>query len=206
MTYEILPEPDKDGYGLRAVPAAELHAEALISEGSGEADGLAEEGVTGHAEQQVNNREIVDDGSAQTLTLDEIEELKKNATGAGQEIIAKLLESHSTIDKKTVFSLAKYKLRKERKYLKRFTVLPLDSNILMECLVDRRESHRALELRHESLGLLGCWANVHHSGNVRLENIRPSGRYLVVDDTGGLVVAAMAERLGILYRDRKSVV
>lgn len=199
LTYELSTESEEDGYSLRVVPAAELHAEALISEGSGEADGMIEEADAGNTDQQPirSNRDINDDGSAQTLTWEEIEELKRNATVAGKEIIDKLLESHSKIDKKTAFSLAKYKLRKEKKYLKRFTVVPLDVNILTEYMLEQKEASRIMELRHESIGLLGCWGNVHHSGN--LENIDPSGRYLVIDDTGGLVVAAMAERMGILY-------
>jgi tRNA (adenine-N(1)-)-methyltransferase non-catalytic subunit len=201
MTYELSNDSEEDGYSLRVVPAAELHAEALISDGSGEADGMIEEADAGNTEQQQqpirSNRDINDDGSAQTLTWEEIEELKQNATGAGKEIIDKLLESHSTIDKKTAFSLAKYKLRKEKKYLKRFTIVPLDVNILTEYMLEQKEASRIMELRHESIGLLGCWGNVHHSGNLR--DIDPSGRYLVVDDTGGLVVAAMAERMGILY-------
>lgn len=198
LTYELSNESEEDGYSLRVVAAAELHAEALISEGSGEADGIVEEADSANTEQPIrSNRDINDDGSAQTLTWEEIEELKQNATGAGKEIIDKLLESHSTIDKKTAFSLAKYKLRKEKKYLKRFTVVPLDVNILTEYMLEQKEASRIMELRHESIGLLGCWGNVHHSGN--LENIDPSGRYLILDDTGGLVVAAMAERMGILY-------
>ncbi|EED24567.1 eukaryotic translation initiation factor 3, gamma subunit, putative [Talaromyces stipitatus ATCC 10500] len=200
QTYELLPTPEEDGYSLRVVPAAELHAEALISEGSAEVDGLIEEPPeSGSAGQQPirSNRDINDDGSAQTLTWEEIEDLKRNTTGAGKEIIDKLLESHSTIDKKTAFSLAKYKLRKEKKYLKRFTIVPLDVNILTEYMLEQKEAHRIMELRHELIGLLGCWGNVHHSGN--LENVEPNGRYLVIDDTGGLVVAAMAERMGILH-------
>ncbi|OKL59888.1 tRNA (adenine(58)-N(1))-methyltransferase non-catalytic subunit trm6 [Talaromyces atroroseus] len=206
VTYEILNEPSEDGHSLRIVPAAELHAEALITEGSGEADGMLEETDAANGEQQPmrTNRDIVDDGSAQTLTLDEIEELKKNSTGAGEDIIAKLLESHSAIDKKTVFSLAKYKLRKEKKYLKRFTVLPMDVNLLTDYMLERKELNRTMELRHEIIGLIGCWGNVHNSGNSRLENLKPSGRYLVADDTGGLVVAAMAERMGILYPSQSS--
>jgi tRNA (adenine58-N1)-methyltransferase non-catalytic subunit len=203
VTYEILSEPSEDGYSLRMVPAAELHAETLITEGSGEADGLIEEAdmEKENRERQPmrTNKDINDTGSAQTLTMDEIEELKKNSTGAGEEIIAKLLESHSSIDKKTVFSLAKYKLRKEKKYLKRFTVLPLDVNLVTDYMLERKEANRILELRHESIGLIGCWGNVHNTGNSAPENIPPSGRYLVADDTGGLVVAAMAERMGILY-------
>ncbi|KAH8697798.1 putative eukaryotic translation initiation factor 3, gamma subunit [Talaromyces proteolyticus] len=201
LTFELLEEPEEDGYSLRIVPAAELHAEALISEGSGDVDGVGEEldGENSDDMPTRTNRDIVDDNSSQALTLDEIEELKRNSTGAGQEIIDKLLESHSAIDKKTAFSLAKYKVRKRRKYLKRFTVLPLDVKILTEYILQGKEPHKIMEIRDEMIGLLGCWGNVHHAGNLQLEGMESSGRYLVVDDTGGLVVAAMAERMGILY-------
>lgn len=148
------------------------------------------------------NRNIVDDASTQKLTTQEIEELKKEASGAGKDIVAKLLESHTNLDKKTAFSLAKYTLRKRKKYIRRFTVLPLDVGFLTNYLLDQRDAQRAMELRDEHVGLLGCLGNVHHGGDSTLNaisSIKPNGRYLVVDETGGLIVAAMAERMGILY-------
>jgi tRNA (adenine-N(1)-)-methyltransferase non-catalytic subunit len=64
------------------VPAAELHAEALITEGSGEADGEGED-LEPNGDSDVNmrtNRETVDDVSSHKLTLAEIEALKKEST------------------------------------------------------------------------------------------------------------------------------
>lgn len=148
------------------------------------------------------NRDIVDDASCQKLTLDEIEALKKDTTGAGKDIVAKLLESHSALDQKTAFSLAKYKLRKRKKFLKRFQVLPLDIPNLTKWMLQEKDAAKNMELRDEMLALVGCWANVHHGGNHFVEEAigsTPSGRWLVVDDTGGFIVAAMAERMGILY-------
>ncbi|KAL2004595.1 hypothetical protein VTN00DRAFT_3331 [Thermoascus crustaceus] len=205
LTFEIQDEPDDDGYVLRVVSAAELHAEALITEGSGEADGEGEDlepSISDGGVNARNNRETVDDGSAQKLTLSEIEALKKQATGAGREIIAKLLESHSALDQKTAFSLAKYTLRKRKKFLKRFTVLPMDVGLLTEWMLEEKDAGRIMELRDELIGLIGCWGNVHHGGNPSLDEtipVKPNGRYLIVDETGGLVVAAMAERMGILH-------
>ncbi|KAL1964368.1 hypothetical protein VTN77DRAFT_7053 [Rasamsonia byssochlamydoides] len=204
LTFEIQDHPDEDGHVLRVVPATELHAEALISEGSGEADGEPEDfDMYGDGDVPLRtNRDTIDDSSSQKLTLAEIEELKKKATGAGKEIIARLLQSHSAIDQKTAFSLAKYKLRKQKKFLKRFTVLPMDVSMLTQYLLEEKDAPRIMELRDELIGLLGCWGNVHHGGNTLLEETvasKPNGRYLIVDETGGLVVAAMAERMGILY-------
>ncbi|KAL2220461.1 putative eukaryotic translation initiation factor 3, gamma subunit [Thermoascus aurantiacus ATCC 26904] len=207
LTFEIQDEPDEDGYVLRVVSAAELHAEALITEGSGEADGEGEDfapGGDGGVDVNVrDNRDTIDDGSTQKMTLAEIEALKKQATGAGREIIARLLESHSALDQKTAFSLAKYTLRKRKKFLKRFTVLPVDVGLLTQWMLEEKDAGKIMELRDEHLGLIGCWGNVHHGGNTSLDETvgaKPNGRYLIVDDTGGLVVAAMAERMGILYR------
>lgn len=185
---------------MRIITAAELHAESLITEGSGEADGEGDEpDVSGDAETPMRtNREIVDDTSTQKMTLQEIEELKNGSSDAGRDIIAKLLESHSALDQKTAFSLAKYTLRKRRKYMKRFTVLPLDVSLLTNFMMEEKDAARTMELRDELIGLIGCWGNVHHGGNVSV-GPKPNGRYLVVDETGGLIVAAMAERMGILY-------
>jgi tRNA (adenine-N(1)-)-methyltransferase non-catalytic subunit len=154
-----------------------------------------------------NNRLTVDDGSRQKLSMEEIEELKRLDTGSGKETIAKIVAAHSGIDEKTVFSLAKYIQRKHKKYLRRFTILPLDVNILVDITLEKEPS-RIMELRAETLGLLTSWANVHH-GVPTTSNADGGqvggGRWLVVDDTAGLIVAAMAEKMGILYHDTDSI-
>ncbi|THC92524.1 hypothetical protein EYZ11_008007 [Aspergillus tanneri] len=202
LTFEILSTPgESNGSSLRIIPAAELHAESLITEGEGDGEGDEAEMNTDNPPMRTN-RETVDDGSAQRMTLEEIEALKKESSGSGREIIAKLLESHSALDQKTAFSLAKYTLRKRKKYMKRFTALPLDVSLLTNYMLHEKDASKSLELRDELLGLLGCWGNVHHGGDASLDKAiasKPNGRYLVIDDTGGLVVAAMAERMGILY-------
>ncbi|KAJ5621095.1 hypothetical protein N7510_005079 [Penicillium lagena] len=200
MTYEIDNPDEKDGHVLRAVSAAELHAEALIADADvdGEGEGLEQEDGT----PMRTNRETIDDSSTQRLTVQEIEELKKTATGAGREIVEKILQSHSALDQKTAFSLAKYTLRKRKKFIKRFTIFPMDVSLLTSYILEGRDAARTLELRDEHIGLLGCLANVHHGGNLAMDSSpvpKPNSRYFVVDDTGGLVVAAMAERMGILY-------
>ena len=152
-----------------------------------------------------SNRGTIDDPSRQKMTMDEIEHLKKEGSGAGRDLISKLLLSHSAIDQKTTFSLAKYTLRKTKKYLRRFTVLPLDVATLNNYLITDKEPSRIMELREEMLSLIGSWANVRHTPGIPLEkeNERPigCGRWLVIDETGGLVVASLAERMGILTPD-----
>jgi tRNA (adenine58-N1)-methyltransferase non-catalytic subunit len=136
----------------------------------------------------------------------EIEALKMDETGSSRDLIAKILESHSTLDQKTAFSLAKYTLRKHKKYLKRFCVLPLDVATVIDWQMNERDFAKILEIRNEMLGLMGSWANVHSAGidDNNVSDTSPSCRYLVVDDTGGLVIAAMAERMGILQPQESS--
>ncbi|KAL5388933.1 hypothetical protein DPSP01_002639 [Paraphaeosphaeria sporulosa] len=222
LTYEFLEQEDpKAQPKLRVVPAAELHAEALGSDHAAPAeakddDAPAEGGVAydivGEDGEVImrNNRLTVDDPSRQTLSMDEIEELKKAGSGSGKDIIEKIMASHLGIEEKTRFSLAKYTLRKSRKYLKRFTVLPLDIPILTE-YVTEKEAYRIMELRDDSLGLICSWANIHSGATSRVMTAEDGasqiggGRWLVVDDTGGLVTAALAERMGILYPPTEEV-
>ncbi|KAF2474175.1 Gcd10p-domain-containing protein [Lindgomyces ingoldianus] len=217
LTFEILDKEDgRSKTELRVVPAAELHAEALGSDHVTPAESR-EETVEGGVEFDIvrddgevimrSNRLTLDDPSRQTLSMEEIEELKKAGTTSGKEIIEKIMASHLAIDEKTSFSLAKYTLRKSRKYLKRFTVLPLDIGMLTEFITER-EAYKIMELREESLGLISSWANIHCGSASRVLTARDGvsqiggGRWLVVDDTGGLVVAALAEKMGILYPNK----
>lgn len=197
------------------MPASELHAEALGSEhtpiaetGEAPPEGDAGFDIVGDDGKVLmrNNRLTVDDASRQKLTMDEIEELKKAGTGSGRDIIAKIMASHNAIDEKTSFSLAKYTLRKSRKYLKRFTALPMDVGLLTEYVLEK-EAYKIMELREDLLGLICSWANIHCGATTRVQTAEDGvsqiggGRWLVVDDTGGLVTAALAERMGILYSD-----
>lgn len=168
-----------------------------------------------------SNRETIDDNARQTLTSEEIEALKRDGTQSGQDLIAKLMLSHTGMDEKTTFSMAKYKVLKEKKFLRQFTVFPLDMSAFGNFWLGERDANRVMEMREEMLGLLGCWGNVHYTaaepappgvpqiGRTEEEQIeevkRPKPadgkRYLVIDDTCGLLVGALAERMGVLYSD-----
>ena len=183
-------------------PTSELEG----GEKSRKGEGGIEYDIIGEDGQLVmrTNREIIDDSSQQVMTMDEIERLKADGLN-GKDLVSKILDSHSGLDQKTAFALAKYTLRKTRKYLKRFTVLPLDVATLVRWMFYDRESMKILEIREEILALIGSWSNLHYtpaqtqdiSGGAKGE--QSNGRWLAVDETGGLIVAYMAERLGLLY-------
>ncbi|KAJ4366920.1 tRNA (adenine(58)-N(1))-methyltransferase non-catalytic subunit trm6 [Neocucurbitaria cava] len=214
LTFELLDKDHgKSKTELRVVPASELHAEALGNEHAPATEASDEAADSGAGfdivseDGQVlmrNNRLTVDDASRQALSMAEIEELKKAGAGSGKDIIAKIMASHNAIDEKTTFSLAKYTLRKSRKYLKRFTALPLDVGLLTEYILEK-EAYKIMELREDLLGLICSWANIHCGAASQISTAEDGvsqiggGRWLVVDDTGGLVTAALAERMGILY-------
>ena len=151
------------------------------------------------------NRMIIDDPNSQIMTMEEIEEMKAQNIGSGKDLIAKILESHSALDQKTAFALAKYTLRKTKKYLKRFTVIPLDVSTLARWMFTEKEPMKIMELREEILSLIGSWSNVHCTPllppplvNEDIAKIG-GGRWLVVDETAGLLVAYIAEKMGILH-------
>ncbi|KAI9725816.1 MAG: tRNA (adenine(58)-N(1))-methyltransferase non-catalytic subunit trm6 [Chrysothrix sp. TS-e1954] len=217
-TFEIQDKRDDEAYsGLRLVSAQELYAETAsedtfaASESRDETDAETNDGAQIDVVDEKgnfiikSNKLTIDDASRQMLSMQEIEELKNaTASGSGRETIAKIMKSHSALNEKTEFSLAKYTLRKTKKYLKRFTVLPLDVNLLAKWMIEEKDPSRIMELREETLGLVASWANVHFAEPDATEHglserhREGGGRWLIVDDTGGLVVALMAERLGIL--------
>ena len=220
LTFEIRDTITGDGKaqsGLRIVPAAELYAdikdeapEALADADGGTpsmgGDGVEYEIIGQNGEVVMRtNRQITDDPNSQIMTMDEIEAFKAQSTGSGKELIAKILESHSALDQKTQFALAKYTLRKTKKYLRRFTVLPLDVPMLARWILTDKEPMKVMELREETLSLIGSWSNVHCTPNVSVPSLDGNGvqinegRWLVVDETAGLLVAYMAEKMEILH-------
>ncbi|KAK3937473.1 Gcd10p family-domain-containing protein [Diplogelasinospora grovesii] len=231
LTYEILDKKEGEGFSrLRVVPTAELYAEVLAEEAAcGDTPDNNEStsiSATEKVEYKVVDEEgkvvdVLDENARQTLTQEEIEELKRDGSGAGKELIKKLLLSHNALDQKTSFSLAKYKLLKTKKYIRRFQVLPVDVHNFAKWQLEERDASKILDLREEMLGLVGCWGNVHYGGDdVYLEDpgatgeqgeeMLPkidegllAGRWLVVDDTCGVLVAALAERMGFLYPEEE---
>ncbi|KAI6854092.1 putative eukaryotic translation initiation factor 3, gamma subunit [Hortaea werneckii] len=216
-TYEIQEKrPDELYSRLRIVPPSELNAEIVAEEStpnesrgepatpaSGNNDLPASyDLLTDDAAATKTNRLTVDDASRQALSQPEIEELKK--TAQGKEVIEKILAGHAGLDEKTIWSKAKYMLRKRNKYLKRFTVLPMDIGNLIDHILEK-EPARILEMREETLGLIMAWSNAHTEVAQEVERSKDGkkvggGRWLVVDETGGMVVAAMAERMNLLHK------
>ncbi|KAI7867365.1 Gcd10p family-domain-containing protein [Spinellus fusiger] len=138
-------------------------------------------------ETEANNQTIIDDKSVQLLSQAQVEKLKQEGLDgniATEEIIRKMIESHTEFNKKTEFSKAKYIQRKMMKFLKVFTpVRPTLFSITQYFLNKNPEKIR--HLRIDTLSQILSFANV-----------RAYSKLLVVDDTQGLIISAVAERMG----------
>lgn len=204
------------GSGLRVVTPAELYADikeddvptpADLEEEKADSvkDGPQYEVVDQEGKVVVRtNRNIIDDARSQSMTMEEIELLKAEGKGSGKDLIAKILDSHSALDQKNAFALAKYTLRKSKKYLRQFTVLPMDVPLLASWMLNDRDATKTMEMREETLALAGSWSNIHVTPSLPEEDLQGTGqvgqgRWLMVDETGGLLVASAAEKLGVLH-------
>ncbi|KAF9945353.1 tRNA (adenine(58)-N(1))-methyltransferase non-catalytic subunit trm6 [Mortierella alpina] len=134
-----------------------------------------------------NNREIVDDPSSQKLTLDDIKALKSEGLKGeltGEEIVNRLKDSHATFDKKTAYSQAKYLQKKGKKFLKIFTPIKPTAYSVNEYFYIKNPA-KIRDIRMDTLSQVLSYSNVHSGAKL-----------LVVDDTQGMIVAALAERMG----------
>lgn len=131
-----------------------------------------------------NNRELINAGNVtQKLSIEDIEAMKKQSASSS-EIISKIIESHGSFDKKTVHSQEKYLKRKQKKFNKDFVVNYLSASQLLQFLVEKGDMQRILDMSEESIGMM-----------LNLANIRANGTYLCIDETGGLLVYFMLERM-----------
>ncbi|CAH2350433.1 tRNA (adenine(58)-N(1))-methyltransferase non-catalytic subunit Trm6p [[Candida] railenensis] len=168
---------------------ADISEDVELSEGGAEAAGpeLTKDELTKlFTNSSENNQNIINIGSSiQKLSSEEIDSLKKSGASSdfGQKIIEQIIAGHAGFDKKTIFSQQKYLKRKQQKFLRRFTMEYLGSSQLLKYYIEK-DSQRVLDMSEETLGLLLNYANV-----------RQGGRYLLVDETGGVVLYAMMERM-----------
>ncbi|KAG8935659.1 tRNA (adenine(58)-N(1))-methyltransferase non-catalytic subunit trm6 [Tulasnella sp. 418] len=129
--------------------------------------------------------ELINDGDfVQPLTFEEIEALKNTPGVHSSEIIRAQIEKNSNYSLKTEYSKDKYKKRKEAKYFQGFKVVqPTMFNICDYWF--NRDPQRVKNIRPDTLSQM-----MTHVG------AQPGGRYIVVDDAGGLLLAALLDRLG----------
>ena len=130
-----------------------------------------------------SNQSINDLGhESQKLTFEEIEKMKGSSV-SGQEIIQSMIENHAEFGKKTAFSKMKYLKRKTSKFIKAFKPIKTSARRLLEYFLEKNPA-RVKDLRVDTLSQI-----------ITSLNVRAGCRVLTVDDTNGIIVAAILERL-----------
>uniref|UniRef100_A0A453A6P8 tRNA (adenine(58)-N(1))-methyltransferase non-catalytic subunit TRM6 n=1 Tax=Aegilops tauschii subsp. strangulata TaxID=200361 RepID=A0A453A6P8_AEGTS len=130
-----------------------------------------------------DNRSLVDNNTAQTLSSEDIEAMKREGA-SGDAIVEALIANSSTFGNKTVFSQEKYKLKKQKKYAPKVLLRRPSTRSICETYFKKYPARIGF-MRVDTLSLLLSMANVGAYSDV-----------LAVDMVGGLVVGAVAERLG----------
>lgn len=130
-----------------------------------------------------DNRAIVDDNKAQSLSGEDIDEMRRQGA-TGEEIVEALIANSATFEKKTSFSQEKYKLKKQKKYAPKVLLRRPFARSICEAYFKKNPARIGF-LRVDTLSLLLSMGNVAANSDV-----------LVVDMAGGLLTGAVAERLG----------
>lgn len=199
-------DAEADGVGAEAngegeaasAQALEAAADAVLKDMASTTNGASKRkvgsasgsgGGGGGGEREQNNNEFIfhdDADSNQLLSTEEIRALRESGSDR-ETVVAMLKRNNRNFALKNDYSKAKYTARKMAKYAKRMTTLPPTAFDVLE-LLNTRNKHvgmTKIPLTQEALAMM-----------LAVGDVRPGGRYLVVDELGGLLVAAILERGG----------
>lgn len=132
------------------------------------------------------NQHFAQDNTAQSLRPGDVSNLK--AQCSGEEVVAALASNSATFNQKTKFSQEKYLAKKGKKHIQQVILLPPTVMDLCETYL-KASRQKACGLRFEQLSAILCQADV-----------ACGRRFFVLDCAQGLVVGAIAQRLGGLGR------
>lgn len=181
QTFEIV-----EGLKVKPIKSMTMQPDKTLAEDNDDGELTKDELTKMFSNSAENNQNIINIGSKiQKLTSEDVNKLKESGATSdiGQKIIEQMIASHEGFDKKTLFSQQKYLKRKQQKFLRRFTIDYLGSSQLLQYYIEK-DTQRVLDMSEETLGLLLNYANV-----------RPGGKYLLIDETGGIILYAMMERM-----------
>ncbi|CAK8536093.1 unnamed protein product [Lathyrus sativus] len=130
-----------------------------------------------------DNRSLIDNNTAQSLTGEDIEDMRRQGA-KGNEIVDALIANSASFDKKTSFSQEKYRRKKQKKYAPRVLIKRPVARSICEAYFKKNPLKIGF-LRVDTLSLLLSMANVSSNSDI-----------LVVDMVGGILTGAVAERLG----------
>ncbi|CAI5530832.1 unnamed protein product, partial [Closterium sp. Naga37s-1] len=162
-------------------PAATAAADTAADSAAAEAakGGAAEKSAEGVKD----NRNLMDDNTAQKLSANEIEALKRQAA-SGHEVVRALAANSVSFHTKTDFAQEKYLRKKQKKHAPRLVARFPTADSVCEAYFAKAPARIGF-LRPDSLAMLLAMANVGAHSHL-----------LVLDGTGGLITAAAAQRMG----------
>lgn len=132
----------------------------------------------------VDNRNITSDNSSQSLTKQEIDDLKSSELNANN-IVEQLITNSKTFNMKTGYSQEKYIKKKEKKYFEYIQIRKPTIRLLIQMFY-RQEPSKTLGIRIDDLSQILTYANIHSDGN-----------HLLYDSgTSGLMPAAIMNLIG----------
>ncbi|XP_076232582.1 tRNA methyltransferase 6 non-catalytic subunit [Calliopsis andreniformis] len=131
-----------------------------------------------------DNRSIIDDGTSQKLSKEEILQLQESGK-SGKEIVGSLIENNKSFLDRTEYSQEKYVKKKEQKYLRHLTICRPSINSLHDVYF-RMDCNKIANLRMDTLAQLLLYSDV-----------QSDGLYILYDSgSQGLPAAAMLNRIG----------
>ncbi|XP_055597216.1 tRNA (adenine(58)-N(1))-methyltransferase non-catalytic subunit TRM6 [Uranotaenia lowii] len=136
-------------------------------------------------ESGTDNRNIIDDGTTQNLTTDEILKLREECESSS-EVIGKLVENSKSFASKTEYSQEKYLKRKEKKYFEYVQILRPSIRLISD-IYWRLDSEKVMGVRFDTLSQI-----ISYSG------VCGVGKFLLYESgTNGLLPAAFLNSLGL---------
>lgn len=130
-----------------------------------------------------DNRNIVDDNSSQKMKKQDIIELREQGVSS-KDILDTILTNSKSFGQKTEYAQEKY-LKKKEKIYGDVLIFQKPSISILSDFYFRRDPHKVLGMRPDSLSQVLSYANVH-----------ANQKYLIFENCFGLVVAAVLQRLG----------
>lgn len=132
----------------------------------------------------IDNRNITDDGSSQSLTPEEIQKLREECSSS-TEIVSQIVENSKTFSSKTEYSQEKYLKKKEKKYFE-FVQIKRPNIRFIADIMYRQSADKIHGMRMDQLSQLVSYSGVCGVGN-----------YLLYESgTNGLLPATLLNSIG----------
>jgi hypothetical protein len=132
--------------------------------------------------QQGDNSMYIDTNTAQRLTTADISLLRSQGL-SGSQIIQHLMKNSITFNIKTSFAQEKYIKRKEKKYTKRYQILPCTPTTIIDS-ANYKNREKVCNMRYDTLAQCLSFSGVCAGSKI-----------LVVESMSGLITGAIAYRM-----------